>query len=328
MIQGFDFEIDRIVASIKKGGHKSIILQFPEGLKRQAGEVAEEIGGKLPDIKIKISGEPCYGACDLPSGNGSLVINFGHYPIPSLKQEDEALFIPAKSFMDPEPVLKIALPELEGVVGLISTPQFIHCLGSMIDYLASNNVRAIIGKGGDRLYEEGQVLGCNTSSALSIAGKVDMFLFVGTGNFHPLALALGTRKKVLIADPVVREIRTIHELKDRILRQRHAVITRARDKMNYGILLSTKPGQRREQLAHDIQTKLANAGKKATIVEMGTASPQKLDAFGFEAWVSTACPRLAIDDYLAYSQPILTPPELDILLGQVDWEDYVFDEIE
>ncbi len=328
MRAGFDFEIDRIVETIKKSDHGSIILQFPEGLKRQAGGVAEEIASKLPEIKIKISGEPCYGACDLPSGNGSLVINFGHYPIPSLKQEDEALFIPAKSFIDPEPVLKNALPELEGLVGLISTPQFIHCLGSMIDYLAKNNVRAIIGRGNERLYEDGQVLGCNTSAARSIAEKVDMFLFIGTGNFHPLALALSTKKKVLIADPVVRETRTIHELKDRVLRQRHAVITQAQDKTRFGILLSTKPGQRREQLAHDLQIKLASAGKKATIVEVGTATPQKLDAFGFGAWVSTACPRLAIDDYLAYSQPILTPPELNILLGQRDWDDYVFDEIE
>ena len=39
---------------------------------------------------------------------------------------------------------------------------------------------------------EGQVLGCNTSSAGAVMEDIDCFLFVGTGSFHPLAVALAT----------------------------------------------------------------------------------------------------------------------------------------
>ena len=49
---------------------------------------------------------------------------------------------------------------------------------------------------------------------------------------------------------------------------------------------------------------------------------RKIDCF-----VSTACPRIAIDDYMQYEIPIITPVELDVVLGLKKWEDYSFDEI-
>ncbi|MCK4757427.1 MAG: diphthamide biosynthesis enzyme Dph2 [Thermoplasmata archaeon] len=327
MIPDFDFEVDKIIEAIKKGNHTTITLQFPEGLKRRAAKVVSEITGKA-DIKIIISGEPCYGACDLPASTDGLLVNFGHYPIPNLVQEGDILFIPARSKIDPLPVLKKALPELEGIIGVISTPQHIHMLGQAIEFLQEQGIRAVIGKGSERLHTDGQVLGCNTSAARNITEKIDMLLFIGTGNFHPLALALGTKKPIIIADPVLKEIRKIDELKEKVLRQRHAVITQAKEAKTFGILLSTKQGQRREELAHQIADKLKEAGKSSVIIEMETATPQKLDAFKVDAWVSTACPRLAIDDYMAYTSPIITPPELDIILGHREWEDYIFDEIE
>jgi 2-(3-amino-3-carboxypropyl)histidine synthase len=46
-----------------------------------------------------------------------------------------------------------------------------------------------------------------------------------------------------------------------------------------------------------------------------------------DAFVSTACPRIAIDDALRYKKPILTPVELEVSLGIRRWDDYVFDSI-
>jgi 2-(3-amino-3-carboxypropyl)histidine synthase len=44
--------------------------------------------------------------------------------------------------------------------------------------------------------------------------------------------------------------------------------------------------------------------------------------------VTTACPRVALDDAAKYRIPILTPPEFEVLLGEREWEEYEFDEIE
>ena len=52
---------------------------------------------------------------------------------------------------------------------------------------------------------------------------------------------------------------------------------------------------------------------------------ERLLPFEADAYVSTACPRIAIDDYLKYTKPILTPIELEIVLGIKEWSDYTMD---
>jgi 2-(3-amino-3-carboxypropyl)histidine synthase len=61
---------------------------------------------------------------------------------------------------------------------------------------------------------------------------------------------------------------------------------------------------------------------------MDNIEPERVDSFrGFDALVSTACPRIAIDDRSRYRIPILTPPEVEILLGTRAIGAYKFDEI-
>ena len=60
---------------------------------------------------------------------------------------------------------------------------------------------------------------------------------------------------------------------------------------------------------------------------MDLVSPELLMGYRVDAWVNTACPRIAIEDILQYKQPVLTPQEFEVVLGERDWKDYVFDEI-
>jgi 2-(3-amino-3-carboxypropyl)histidine synthase len=46
-----------------------------------------------------------------------------------------------------------------------------------------------------------------------------------------------------------------------------------------------------------------------------------------DAYVNTACPRIAMDDSVRYERPMLTIPEAEIVLGLRTWDDYVFDSI-
>ena len=52
-----------------------------------------------------------------------------------------------------------------------------------------------------------------------------------------------------------------------------------------------------------------------------------IDYSDFDAFVSTACPRVAIDDAMKFKKPVLTPIEFEILLGERDWNNYEFDQI-
>jgi len=327
MTEDFDFEIPRVVSTIRQRKCKSVILQFPEGLKRRAMDVAAEISEQLPDCSIIVSGEPCFGACDVPHSEADLVVNFGHLPIPSLASEQTVLFVQARSSADPLPVLEKALDLIPDSVGLVTTAQHLHLIPMMADFLSGEGKNVKVGKGDGRLYGEGQVLGCNVSSARAVADDVDAFLFVGTGMFHPVAVALSTSKEVFVANPVTGEVSDVGELKDRMLRQRHAVIQNAGKAERFGVLVSTKPGQKRMALARSTHENIVGAGKHSIIVEMDNVSRQKLDAFGLDCWVSTACPRLAIDDSEMFEKPVITPVELEIVLSARKWEDYAFDEI-
>ena len=215
-------------------------------------------------------------------------------------------------------------------IGLVSTAQHIHMLENAGEILVKNGFEPIVGNGDDRIDSKGQILGCNFSAAASIADEVDSFLFIGSGNFHPLGLLLSTKKPVIACDPYTNEVKMeeLYDLKDIVLRQRYGAIARSKDAKTFGILVGTKRGQQRIDLAYEIQEKLDSKQKKSYIFTMNHFSPPILEGFrDIDCFVSTSCPRIAIDDYMQYEIPILTPVELDILLGLKKWEDYRFDEI-
>ena len=68
-------------------------------------------------------------------------------------------------------------------------------------------------------------------------------------------------------------------------------------------------------------------GFEAQILNMDFISPDRMLPFNLDAYVMTACPRIAIDDSAMYKKPVLTPQELQIVLGIRDWDDYLMDEI-
>lgn len=85
----YDFEIENVIEKIKKGNFRHIGLQFPEGLKRYAVRIADEIEAKT-QAKTIIFFDPTYGACDIKLGdakdlNIDLLVHFGHEKFKDLK---------------------------------------------------------------------------------------------------------------------------------------------------------------------------------------------------------------------------------------------------
>lgn len=326
---GYDLELEEVCKTIKEKEYRTILLQFPEGLKKLATE-AKELLEKRTNTDVIIYADPCYGACDLPLHLNDLgidlLVQFGHAEIPNLKFPVPTMFIEAHSNLDVMPVVKKAVDHLKSNVGMITTAQHIHKLEEVKNYLEEKGFKVVVGRGLGRIAHDGQVLGCNLSSATSISEEVECYIYIGSGNFHAVGVAMTTKKPVIIADPYQNEVREIEELKDRLIRQRHGAIAKAKKGKSFGILVGTKPGQTRMKLAFDLKHLVEKRGMKAYILVMNEFSPLKLKAFKIDAYISTACPRIAIDDYLMYQVPILTPQELRIVLEEEKWEDYKFDE--
>lgn len=75
----YNLELLKIVKTIKKNKAKTILLQFPDGMKPYSIVICEELERMMPNIEFSIWLGTCYGACDVPSVKDiDLVVQFGH----------------------------------------------------------------------------------------------------------------------------------------------------------------------------------------------------------------------------------------------------------
>lgn len=324
--EAFDFQISRVIDIIRDTGAVTVGLQFPEGFKRRAPGIAREIGSAT-DAHVLISGNPCFGACDVDvdlAGRVDILFHFGHAVLDDSSYASNVYFIEVRSNAEVQEVVSKSVKMLEGKkIGLITTVQHVHQLVQACEVLQAHGKVCIIGKGDAKIAYPGQVLGCNFSSARS--ELCDEYLYIGSGYFHPMGVALSTGKRVLIADPFVNEIRELDI--SRILKQRSAVIGKSLDAVVFGIIVCSKPGQERMSLALRLEDLIRKHGKEGHVIMMDLVTPDQLLQFKVDAFVNTACPRLAIDEVGRFNAPMLTPQELEIVLGEKKWEDLVFDEI-
>lgn len=310
-------DISDLVNRLKQRGARKVALQFPAGLKRRAAEYAAHL--MTAGFEVIISGDPCYGACDLALDTltyADLLVHIGHTPV---DQRENVIFEPYPVDFDVA-ILENALPHLkEKTVGLVTTVQHIHMIPSMESFLREKGLDVRVADGGTRAPNRGQVLGCSFTAAR--ATQAPEILFVGTGVFHPIGIALSTGARVIALDPLTGIAEEVNG--DALLRRRFAIMEKARDAGGIGIIVSSKSGQERMALAK----RLSALSKKAVIVTMREVSPDELLNLGFDCYVNTACPRLAYDDQVRFPAPVLSPQEFEILCGVRTWDDYAIDEI-
>ncbi len=362
-----DFELDQLMERIQANDNRLIALQIPEGLKMQALEMMDTIETET-SAKVVLAADPCYGACDLVHDKMKLmgvelVAHMGHSQM-NIDSGMPTQFIDVTYDGDPEltPVIPFldahkaiaekrladqATPEdmseeeaqerfLDAVgrmapltgtkLGLVGSIQHLHLLPDFHDRLEKAGYDVTIPIGGARLSFPGQVLGCNYSGDDDSIGH---YLFLGSGDFHPIGLVLHTGKPLAMLDPYTGDAEEMSlERIERILRQRSGLIMASGDAQRFGILIGEKPGQMRRTLALRMKRMLEKHGKKGYLLALEHIGPDLIDFYPVDAFVNTACPRIAIDDAVRYRKPLITPFELEVALGEKKWETgYQFDEI-
>ena len=82
------------------------------------------------------------------------------------------------------------------------------------------------------------------------------------------------------------------------------------------------------KLAKESKKSLEDNKMEAYIIMADNINPDILLPYmELDAFVVSACPRIAIDDSQMYKKPLLTPQELEIVLNKRQWENYQLDEI-
>lgn len=201
----------------------------------------------------------------------------------------KSMFIYAKS--KEEVVLPDeAIKELPKKVGLVTTIQYLNKLSKVKQQLPDS----VLG---------GQVLGCRADSATRIQDKVDAFLYIGSGEFHPIKVALETGKPVFCYSPVAKNFRKLDQRTiDSYLKTKKSQQLRFLKAKTIGLLISTKIGQNANKInPYSENLKMAGAlelskrtDKKYLLFAFDTLRQEDLDNFSFvDCWINTACSRIA-----------------------------------
>jgi len=164
----------------------------------------------------------------------------------------------------------------------------------------------------DKQKNKGQVLGCDVSAAIKIQNKVDALLYIGSGRFHPIGVAINTKKDVFIFNPATNIFSKLDEKEiEKYKKNKKVRYVKFLHANNIGILVSTKLGQCSYKKAVGIKKNLEGKGKKAFIFAFDTLNSNEMENFPFiDFWVNTACPRIANDED---KKNVIDMNELDLI---------------
>ncbi len=187
------------------------------------------------------------------------------------------LFIPAQAKVDLSGIIKkINIP---GKLGLVAAVQYVHTLPEIQKHVKDSIIA-------------GQVLGCNAEQPYKVKDKVDAFLYIGSGRFHPIAVAMITKKPTYIANPITNEISEISQKEiDDYQKKKKGKQLMFYSAKKIGILVSMKPIQQLYKRALELKNKIKD--RESFIFVTNTFDVEQFENFNdIDCWVNTACPRI------------------------------------
>ena len=290
-----------------------ILIQFPEGLKQKALEYAQSL--EKEGNEVFISASPNFGACDLALDEArnlkvDKLIHYGHAEFNKVDFNVE--YVPYE-IDAPLDLLPKSLEYLKDFnrISVVTTVQHLHQLDSIKEFYEKNGKEVFIGRPYGFAKHPGQILGCDIGSAASVDSKVDAHVYFGGGIFHPLGALLNTKKPFLVIEPFDNKVEFIDSLRDTYQRRSKGKVLASLDAKSIAILVSTKNGQHNLKLAEILKKKIESEGIKSAILVSNTFDFDSINnMMEFDAFVNTACPRIAIDDTDRLRKPLLSANEL------------------
>lgn len=325
----FELKQEQILNEVRKRGAKRVLLQMPEGLKPLGFKLAKFVE-KETGAEVFVSGDPCYGACDLAIYSrkrieADLLVHVGHAEIPGEFLKEEVLYVEARADATIDVPMRMAaqMLEKEHVIALASNIQHVHQIDRAKKILEEHGKEVRIGRPSGWLKYPGQVLGCDYGSVRAISEKVDAIVIMSGGDFHAIGIPLATGKRTIVVDPFQQTARDMTEACRKLLRRRWISIMKFKEAKNIGIILGLKSSQMNISLARRLKNLLEGSGQSAILLCANEVIPEALESFtDLGAYVIVSCPRISTDDQERYRKPILNPEEVMIAVGRKNWEDY------
>ena len=311
-----------------------VALQMPSGIMRNHRKFSGMIRERF-HCEVLTLLRPSYGACDIPypyleQMGITHLIHLGHNSIDTFEKSIPTLFVPIKLPVD----IGIMKNALDGIVKdhslggrkivITTTVQYVDAVAEIARELEKRGVNPLVNTPCGRATSPGQVLGCNFAAAG--IRDADAVIFIGTGRFHPRGIAISTGKNVIAVDPHTGRTEIITG--EGFLYTRASIALSLSDKKRFSIIICTRPGQYRPELAKELVRKGRNRGYVCELHLLDEIRPEYFTGMKIDGIVSTACPRIAYDDGKLYPVPVITPQEFLLTMGEIDMEQLTIDELE
>lgn len=295
--------LDEILEDLKDEDYDCIGLQGPDGIKPQIIEFADRL--KEEGYDTVIIGASTFGACGIADEKvermgADALIHVGHtrflHPEKADMHDYDVYYLPYREDRDIMGVLEEEYEKIEeNKIGLVGVTQYMNRAEKAREFLQEKGFDVVEGTTGLRTTEAGQVLGCDAGAAHNVAHKVDAFVFLGSGEFHPSQVS-ETGKKVYVVDPYERHIwvEPANSLDDE-MKAEYARVIKHKDKKKWGIVTSSKKGQNYLRAAEIAREKLEEHGKDVYLFVEDRIFESDYKGYGIDIYVNCACPRMTKD---------------------------------
>ncbi|KAG8223151.1 hypothetical protein J437_LFUL000574 [Ladona fulva] len=321
--KNYDFEIPKTIWRIRSTKAKRVGLQMPEGLLMFATTIVDIIE-KFADAEAVIMGDVTYGACCVDDFTAKalevdLLVHYGHSClVPVTVTEIPMLYVFVDIQIDLDHFIEtihfnFPPAETSNRLALVSTIQFVKSLHAAAKVLKEKGHHIVLPQ--SRPLSPGEVLGCTAASV----PDVDKVVYLGDGRFHlEAAMIANPHLRAFRYDPYEKKLTEEFYDQHKMLNTRNDSIIRASSAKRFGLILGTLGRQGSPKVLDHLKSLLESAGKEFVVVLLSEIFPSKLNLLSndVDAWVQVACPRLSIDWGHEFNQPLLTPYEAAVALGQ------------
>ncbi len=295
--------LEEVLEEVKEQGYDKVALQGPDGIKDELINYADKL--REHGIEPVMIGASTFGACGIADEKAErmgadALIHVGHtrflHPEGQDMDDFNVFYLPYREDRDLMSVLEEHYEEIEeDTVGLVGVTQYMDRADKAREFLESKGYEVVEGQTGLRTTEPGQVLGCDAGAAHNIAEKVDAFVFLGSGHFHPSQVS-ETGEKVYVVDPYEEHIwiEPPNSLDDET-RAEHARVIKHKDKKKWGIVTSSKKGQNYMRAVQIAKEKLEKHGKDVYVFVEDRIFEPDYKGYGIDIYVNCACPRMTKD---------------------------------
>jgi len=313
----------KVFEEVERLKPKTVLIVAPDGLLKEAQIIASTLEAR--GVEAVVSGEPCYGACDLKEDvaeaiKADLILHVGH-TLRINRAGKRTIFIAAEDNIGFNKVIEKTAQSLKRFkkIGLYTISQHLHRLSEAKKLFEDHGFEVKISQGGKLSY--GQIIGCEFQPAYLIKDEVDAFIFLGQSRFHAAALALSTCKPTYMLDPYLEEVIDVTPLAEDLWKKSLLAVYKAREAEKFGIIIGLREGQMKIGQAKHIREELAKHGKESTLIAMREISAERINTFTwFDAFIQTACPRISVDGS-GFNRPVLSIPQAYALLNLLKGKD-------